>query len=704
MYDFLNPLKINYVKNKDDYESLIGKTKKDALLYVPSNFVARSTVDGPLNQFLNQQVVIDLLPILFKVIKKNKFSKKYFVIECEIISGENVNKLQTLDVIFFNGNEFSLRNTFEIEKKITISGKLLYSKNGQRFYIAHPNRIYKNNYISGISEFEPVYPANALTNQNVIRKIIKDSVNSCEELKEWIPEKIIKKQKWLSWMESIKSIHNPKEIKDLTLKNPARQRLLFDELLARQVSLMINYPKIQEKSFKMLPSELLEKFINEIPFEFTNSQKIAIDEIKKDLEKETLMTRLLQGDVGSGKTIVAMIAAAQAIFSGYQVAFLAPTDILARQHFSSAQKMFKNFNVNVELYTGNQKGKIREEILKDLKHGKISLLVGTHALIQESVAFDKLGLVIIDEQQRFGVEQRIKMTERISSPELKPHILSLSATPIPRTLFMLNIGHMSISNLYEKPKNRQKIETRIMSFKKTNEIIDALNRVIERNEKVYWICPLVEESEKIDLTAATKRFNFLKNIFKENVAIVHGQQSKDEKEKNIKCFYEGVSKILVSTTVIETGVDVADASVMVIEHAERFGLSQLHQLRGRVGRSHIKSSCILLYDENISLIAKKRLLTIRNCDDGFKIAEMDLMLRGAGEFFGTKQSGSMKSRIFKSNFSSNDKFVEEELDIYSNILSLAIEASKEVINCKESCDILLSLHQNHVSFDVSKAV
>jgi ATP-dependent DNA helicase RecG len=374
------------------------------------------------------------------------------------------------------------------------------------------------------------------------------------------------------------------------------------------------------------------------------------------------------------------------------VAFLAPTDILAKQHFASAQKLFEHWNTNITLYTGNQKGKSRETILHDLKNGAIQMLIGTHALIQNNVEFQKLGLVVIDEQQRFGVEQRLKMINKGSPFGSLAHVLSLSATPIPRTLFMLRFGGLSISNLHEKPKNRQAIETRAIQIARVREVIGALHRILEKGQQAYWVCPLVEETKGLKLTPVLQRFEFLKQYFPGSVSMIHGQQLPAEQQKSMEDFGSGKTKILVATTIIEIGVDIPQASVIVVEHADRFGLAQLHQLRGRVGRSDVKSSCILLYDNNVSDIAKQRIAIIRNCDDGFKIAEMDLFLRGTGEVFGTKQSGSVSLRMLKTISFEDKKDGKTEFDVYSNLLTLAIKTAQGIIASGKSYPDLLQIY------------
>jgi ATP-dependent DNA helicase RecG len=414
----------------------------------------------------------------------------------------------------------------------------------------------------------------------------------------------------------------------------------------------------------------MDSLYKNIPFELTNSQKVAIEEISQDLEKPSRMIRLLQGDVGSGKTIVALAAIFQVSGNNKQSAMMAPTELLARQHYESLKDLCFKSNINIEILTGKTKRLERERILDDLKNGKISIILGTHALFQEKVLFNNLGLVIIDEQHRFGVHQRLSLTSKNSLDP--PDIVIMSATPIPRTLELTAYGSMQVSRLLDKPMGRKPIKTIAKPLSKVNEAMLSLERLINKGEKAYWVCPLIEESEKIDLAAAVDRYNSLKIIYKDRVALVHGKMSVEEREETMKDFKYGNKSILVATTVIEVGIDVPDATFIIIEHSERFGLSQLHQLRGRVGRSDKPSSCLLLYKSPLGENAKKRIETLRKTDDGFVIAEEDLMLRGAGEVLGTRQSGLPYFKI--ANLSTDRELLEVARNdanyiIESNILN-----------------------------------
>ena len=416
---------------------------------------------------------------------------------------------------------------------------------------------------------------------------------------------------------------------DLDLHSPARERLAFDELLANQTALHLI--RQHHKGQKGLILPFLNKLNISLPFTLTHAQEKCLSEIRQDLSSPNRMIRLIQGDVGSGKTIVALLAALQAIENKTQAALLAPTDILVHQHFDKISMFCKTLDIKVALLTSREKGHIKQQILSELASGKIDLLIGTHAILEENVHFRQLGLGIIDEQHRFGVKQRLALAQK----EPQSNILVMSATPIPRTLALTAYGDMDISLLNEKPAGRQEIETRVLPISKISEIIQHL---LQTQTQVYWVCPLVEESEKSDLMAAQKRYESLVQVFGTQVGLVHGKMKATEKDEQMRLFVQGKKKILVSTTVIEVGVDVPSAGVMIVEHAERFGLSTLHQLRGRVGRGQDKACCLLLYG-HLSALGKQRLAVLRDSSDGFQIAEADLKLRGAGEVLGLRQSG-----------------------------------------------------------------
>ena len=471
-----------------------------------------------------------------------------------------------------------------------------------------------------------------------MNKLTDQILNNLPNFNEWIETSILNKYKFKGWNEVVKNLHNPSD-DSIKHKNLLRRRLAFDELLSHQLAIGIMRNFNQKKKGLKITSEnkTLNKFYSNLDFQLTNSQNNVIKEILQDLGSTNQMIRLLQGDVGSGKTIVALISMIKVFESNFQSALMVPTTILAFQHYENIINLLKNSKINVLVLTGKDKGKERKEKLDQIANGKADIIIGTHALIQDTVKFNNLGLAVIDEQHRFGVYQRMVFNHK----NHKPNILVMSATPIPRTLTLAAYGDMKESKLIEKPLGRKPIITSSLSLKKENQLIDRIKEKIKNSSsKFYWVCPLIEESEELDLKAAEERYKILKKYFKNKVLLMHGRLSEIEKEEIMTKFKNEDYKILVSTTVIEVGVDIPSATTIVIEHAERFGLAQLHQLRGRVGRNDIQSYCILLHKDNIGEISKQRIDIMKQTNDGFKIAEEDLKIRGPGEILGKKQSGS----------------------------------------------------------------
>ena len=606
---------------------LIGENIVDYLWHLPNNIIDRSyrpTISSAEN---NRIVTMDLT-----VTKHNPSRRRGlpYKITCIDETGE-------LDLIWFNARRQYLEDILPVGSNATISGKIeTYKKRKQ---IIHPQHIIKSEKLDNFQDIEPVYSLTQGLSNKVIRNYIKKVLDTVPDFPEWHDRELINRMKWPEFSKSIKDCHNPQNLDDLDHQNISKQRLAYDELLANQLSLALISKNFEApKGIEIIDkNQLVRELLNNLSFELTNSQKISIEEISNDLSKSDRMIRLLQGDVGSGKTIVALAGLFHTAGSLKQGAMMAPTELLARQHYEGIRDLCLKSNISVNILTGKTKQKDREIILKDLKQGKIDIIIGTHALFQEKVLFNDLGLVVIDEQHRFGVHQRLSLTSK--SKDYPPDILIMSATPIPRTLELTAFGSMQVSRLLDKPKGRKPIKTIAKPINKISEVIDSIERLINVGEKIYWVCPLIEESEKIDLAAAEDRFHQLNKIYKDKVALVHGKMKIEDREKVMNDFKYGSKMILVATTVIEVGIDVPDATFMVIEHSERFGLSQLHQLRGRVGRSDKSSSCLLLYKSPLGENAKKRLETLRNTDDGFIIAEEDLILRGAGEILGVKQSG-----------------------------------------------------------------
>ena len=566
------------------------------------------------------------------------------------VQGET--SFNALELVFFRYHMQEIESRFPIDKALWISG-VLQSKNGT-LTMVHPDYVRENQ--KDIPTHEVIYPLMKGAQNGLLVKLIHGVLCTFPVLPEWQDEKFLMVNHWPDFKSALLKIHHPESDSDLSLLTLPRMRLAFDELLANQLALMIVRQKNRTQTGIACPLKNTLKL--DLPFALTAAQKKVLSEISTDLASPIRMSRLLQGDVGSGKTIVALLAALQVIENNYQVAFMAPTDILARQHFQKISKLLAPLDTKVALLTAREKGKKREALLKSLESGEIPIIVGTHALIEEGVQFKNLGLTVIDEQHRFGVNQRLKLTQK----QPKVNTLVMSATPIPRSLAMTLYGDMDVSVLDEKPAGRTPIQTKVLSTKKIPEIIQKLRTW---PNQAYWVCPLVDESEKSDLMAVKARFKELQQVFGNAVGLVHGKMKGDEKEAVMADFVAGKIKILVSTTVIEVGVDVPNASLMIIEHAERFGLATLHQLRGRVGRGTLNSVCLLLYDK-LSANAKQRLELLRDTEDGFKIAEADLQMRGAGEILGWRQSGMQSFKI-------------AVLPEHTDLLKYATQEAKEIL-------------------------
>jgi ATP-dependent DNA helicase RecG len=503
--------------------------------------------------------------------------------------------------------------------------------------MVHPDMVVDEKGIATLPAVEPVYSLTAGLGPAIIRRAVSGSLPRLRDLPEWLDPAFLKARKFSSFAASLLDLHTPQEPGDVGLESLSRSRLAYDELLAHQLALALVRSEMRREPGRSSQGDgrLRRAIEGALPFSLTLSQQKAVEEIASDLAARQRMLRLLQGDVGSGKTIVALLAASIVIEAGRQAAIMAPTEILARQHHARIAPLAEAAGIRLAILTGRERGPARERILELLSEGEIDLLVGTHALFQEGVEFRDLAFAVIDEQHRFGVHQRLALTQKGEAVDL----LVMTATPIPRTLVLTFFGDMDVSELREKPAGRPPIDTRTVSLDRIEEVVDAVGRAIGEGARAYWICPLVEESEIVDLAAAEERFRSLKSRFGKKVGLVHGQMRPGERDEAMEAFVAGNTQLLVSTTVIEVGVDVPEATIMVIEQAERFGLAQLHQLRGRVGRGRAQSSCLLLYRSPLGETARRRLSTLRETDDGFRIAEEDLALRGEGEILGTRQSG-----------------------------------------------------------------
>ena len=507
--------------------------------------------------------------------------------------------------------------------------------------MAHPDVIAAPDKRDEVLALAPSYPLVEGMSQRVLSRLVKQAVAKITPLPEWQDEALLKARAWPSFHAALRQLHSPSDAADLLPEGPARTRLAYDELLAGQLALTLSRRHQQRATGCVIPTnmQVMMALMKALPFTFTNGQQQVLETLLQEMGSGERMLRLLQGDVGSGKTILAFAAMAQVAANGHQACLMAPTDLLARQHLQSLQPLADALRIPIALLSGKMKKPERETLQAALASGAVKLVVGTHALFQDGVSFDKLGLVVVDEQHRFGVGQRMRLAAKGDAP----HLLQMTATPIPRSLCMTIYGDMEVSNLTERPPGRKPIDTRAVPGSRMAEVVEALGRVLDAGEKAYWVCPLIEtpeeDSDVADLAAAEERARVLEKIFPGKVALVHGQMKLAEREAVMQSFAFGDKQLLVATTVVEVGVNVPEATVMVVEHAERFGLAQLHQLRGRVGRSARPSRCILLYHGKLSDTARDRLRIMRESNDGFLIAEEDLRLRGAGDVLGMRQTG-----------------------------------------------------------------
>ena len=541
-----------------------------------------------------------------------------------------------LALTFFRVKGNWLEKALPLDETVIVSGKVDWF-NG-RASMVHPDYMVKLSEAESLPLVEPVYGLTAGLSPRVLRKEIEAAVGRVPDLPEWLDPALLQRQGFPGASDAFRRLHDPRDETDLDPQAPARRRLAYDEFLAGQISLALVRQRLRKVAGQPVQAtgRLSRSVVDALPFSLTTSQQTAIAEVLKDMAGEQRMLRLLQGDVGAGKTAVALMAMLAAVESGGQAVLMAPTEILARQHFATLSAMAKPAGISIDVLTGRTKGREREAILERIASGETQVVIGTHALFQDQVAYRNLVLAVVDEQHRFGVHQRLRLTAK----GISPHMLVMTATPIPRTLVLAAFGDMDVSKLTEKPAGRKPIQTVIMPQERTGEIVDRLRAALSEGKKAYWICPLVEESEETDLMSVEERHATLAAVFGTDAGLVHGRMSGPDKDAAMLAFKNGETRLLVATTVVEVGVDVPDASIMVIEHAERFGLAQLHQLRGRVGRGAEASSCILLYKGPLSENGHARLSILRETEDGFRIAEEDLKLRGEGELLGTRQSGT----------------------------------------------------------------
>ena len=602
---------------------------KDIILNLPYSETDRSKIYK-----LNELEVGKIQTIKVKVKKLN--FPRIRNLPNKIICEDEVGKI---DIVYFNSREGYLRKLFPINKSVIISGKVNYFNN--KYQITNPDYVTNLENQDYVTKNIPKYTLTKGINEKKYRSISEQVIKNIPVVDDWLSKSFIQSNNLLDWNESIIKLHSTKDSKDSNSKS--FRRIVFDELCANFIILSENRKRIRRKKTpKKIDKIYSQKIINKLPFELTNSQKKVLSEINFDLMSNFRMFRIIQGDVGSGKTIVSLLSIINIIKNGYQCALMSPTEILAKQHYDLSKKIFKDINIRIDFLTGKTDHQKRKEILSCLAEGKTELIIGTHALFQKKINFKKLGLVVIDEQHKFGVKQRSDLAAKGGN---ECDVLLMSATPIPRTMMMSLYGDMDISKISEKPSKRKKIITLSKPEKKTDELWPFIKKQINSGNQVFWVCPLIEKSAFLDYSSAKKKFELIKKKFKNKVGLIHGALEKDEKQKILKKFLDKEISILVSTTVIEVGIDFPNANLIIIENANKFGLAQLHQLRGRVGRGEKQGTCILLFKEGLSKNAIKRIKILKDSDDGFFIAEEDLKLRGFGDLIGYQQSGNKNFRF-----------------------------------------------------------
>ena len=646
---------------------------KDVILNLPYSETDRSKIFK-----LNSLEVGKIQSIKVKVIKLNfpRIRNLPNKINCEDETGK-------IDIVYFNSREGYLRKLFPVNNWVIISGKISYFN--KKYQITNPDYVTSLDNEDYVIKNIPKYNLTKGINEKKYRSISEQVINNLPRVDDWIDINFIKKNKMIGWNEGIKKLHSSNEAKNL--QSESFRRLVFDELCANFLTLSENRKRLKKaKTPKIFSNQLSNQIIKKLPFKLTKSQIKVLNEIKSDLTSSYRMFRIIQGDVGSGKTIVSLLSILNVIESGYQCALMSPTEILSRQHYELFKKIFQN-KIKVEFLTGKTEPKKRKDILKKIKIGEINCLIGTHALFQKKIEFKKLGLTVIDEQHKFGVRQRSELANKGGND---CDVLLMSATPIPRTMMMSLYGDMDISKINEKPAKRKKIITLSKPEKKINEIWPFIKKQIDNGNQVFWVCPLIEESSFLDYSSAKKKFELIDKKFPNKAGLIHGALEKEDRDQILKKFLNKELSILVSTTVIEVGIDFPDANLIIIENANKFGLAQLHQLRGRVGRGERQGNCILLFKDGLSKNAIKRIKILKNSDDGFLIAEEDLKLRGFGDLIGYQQSGVKNFRfadpVFHEDlFKLAEKYIRniDKVDLvkYSFLLKLFDKA--EIININE---------------------
>ena len=616
---------------------------KDVILNLPYSETDRSKIYKLKDLEIGK---IQSIKVLVKKVNFPRIRNLPNKIICEDDTGK-------IDIVYFNSREGYLRKLFPINEWVIVSGKINYFN--KKYQITNPDYVTKLENQEYVIKNIPKYKLTKGINEKKYRSISEQVINNLPTISDWLETKFIKENNLINWNKSIYNLHNSKDSKNN--QSNSFRRIVFDELCANFLTLSENRNRIRKKKTpKIFDKEFTELIIKKLPFQLTNSQNKVLHEVNLDLASNKRMFRIIQGDVGSGKTIVSLLAILNVINSGYQCALMSPTEILAEQHFKLSKKIFKNLSLKINFLTGKTEYSERNKILKNLLNGKTNLLIGTHALFQKKINFKKLGLVIIDEQHKFGVKQRSDLAKKGGS---ECDVLLMSATPIPRTMMMSLYGDMDVSKITEKPSKRKKILTLSKPEKKINELWPFIKKQIEIENQVFWVCPLIEESTFLDYSSAKKKFEIIENKFKDKVGLIHGALDKEEKQSILKRFLDKKISILVSTTVIEVGIDFPNANLIIIENANKFGLAQLHQLRGRVGRGEKQGTCILLFKDGLSKNAVKRIKILKESNDGFFIAEEDLKLRGYGDLVGYQQSG-MKNFRFADPVNHKDLFIKAE--------------------------------------------
>ncbi|MFH1803556.1 MAG: ATP-dependent DNA helicase RecG [Pseudomonadota bacterium] len=630
-----------------------GEHVADLLWHLPSSLIDRR-FSPPLSETIDGSIVTQ--DVIVERHEPSSDRRRPYRVICRTDSG-------FLVLAFFNARPKYLGDMLPVGEKRIVSGKIDHFRG--EYQITHPDRIGTEAERDQIQTVEPVYPMSAGVTGKTLIKAIAAALDHLPDLPEWHDAALQKRHQWPDIKTALHHIHHPQGEGDLSPDHPARRRLAYDELLANQLALALIRAKMRTLGGRSIAGDgrLRAQLTHHLPFALTHAQNRALTDIYADMQGSGRMLRLLQGDVGSGKTVVALMAMLNAVETGRQAVLMAPTEILARQHYETIAPMLEKIGVTCTLLTGRDKGKARQAVLDGLANGDFAVAVGTHALFQETVAFQDLAFAVVDEQHRFGVHQRLMLAAKGTAVD----VLVMTATPIPRTLTLTAFGDMEVSRLDEKPPGRKPVDTRVLPADKVEDVISGIGRAMRKGAKIYWVCPLVEDSEVLDLQAAEERHRILVDIFgADRVGLIHGKMKGKDKDTVMERFAHGDLSILVATTVIEVGVNVPAATVMVIEHAERFGLAQLHQLRGRIGRGDAASTCLLLYAAPLGQVSTARLKIMRETEDGFIIAEEDLRLRGAGEVLGTRQSGLQAYRL-------------ASLDLHGDLLAIARDDAKLIL-------------------------